>query len=138
MATTESNVVLDSSALVAILSGEEGAKELLIAADAFTKKLVGAPSVVEATMVLEGRKGLKADDLSDFLTRIDAVVLPFNYRHVEAAAQAFRQFGEGRHPAGLNFGDCLSYAVAKLADAPILAVGGDFGKTDVRVLGIGR
>ena len=69
--------------------------------------------------------------LSAFLRRLEAEVVPFNEEHLDAAATAFIRFGRGRHPAALNFGDCMSYAVASVAGMPLLFSGEDFSKTDI-------
>jgi ribonuclease VapC len=71
--------------------------------------------------------------LERFVHQFDLTPVPFGEAHWRAAAEAFRRFGRGRHPAALNFGDCLTYAVAKLADRPLLATGGDFVRTDLKM-----
>jgi len=126
-----SEIVLDTSAMVAMVSGEEGADQLLERTQSYTHKLVGAPSMLEAAMVLVGRKGLRVSDLTAFLSRIESEIVAFDSHHAEMAAQAFEQYGRARHPAGLNFGDCMSYAIAKRANAPILFTGNDFSRTDL-------
>ena len=83
-------------------------------------------------MVLTARRGRDAAPwVSGFLRSVDAEVIPFSARHFEVAAKAFARFGKGRHPAALNFGDCMAYAIAQIAQAPLLYVGSDFGKTDI-------
>jgi ribonuclease VapC len=66
-----------------------------------------------------------------FLRRLEAEVVPFNQEHLDAAATAFIRFGRGRHPAALNFGDCMTYAIASVAGMPLLFAGEDFGRTDI-------
>lgn len=71
--------------------------------------------------------------LALFVMEAELAVVPFGDAHWKAAADAYRRYGKGRHRAGLNFGDCLSYAVAKLANQPLLCTGSDFGKTDLAI-----
>jgi ribonuclease VapC len=69
--------------------------------------------------------------LSDFLANIEADVIPFSQNHLKVAIDAFLRYGRGRNPAALNFGDCLSYAIASVANMPLLFIGNDFSKTDI-------
>jgi ribonuclease VapC len=69
--------------------------------------------------------------LASFLQEFEISILPFGVFHWEEASEAFRRFGKGRHPAALNFGDCLTYATAKLAGRPLLFIGNDFSQTDL-------
>jgi ribonuclease VapC len=83
-------------------------------------------------MVIHSRTGLDSRSLLDrFTTGFEVTMIDFGVDHWREALAAFRRYGKGRHPAGLNFGDCLSYAVAKLAGEPLLFLGEDFSKTDV-------
>lgn len=83
-------------------------------------------------MVLTARLGLDARPLlSGFLRGVDAEVVAFNEKHLDSATTAFLRFGRGRHPAGLNFGDCMSYAVASIAGLPLLFTDQDFVRTDI-------
>ncbi|MBN9624372.1 MAG: type II toxin-antitoxin system VapC family toxin [Actinobacteria bacterium] len=100
-------MILDTSALVAVLFEEPGFQEL-------ERKMLGT-SVIAI--------GLRES--------MDIVVIPFEQPHWETAADAFIRFGKGRHPAALNYGDCMAYATARLADRPLLFVGDDFARTDV-------
>lgn len=122
---------VDSSALVAVVLGEPDAENLLRAMQA-EPAIVGAATLVEASMVVEARQGPDATRDLDLLVAgaIDEVV-PFDSAHARAALDAWRRFGKGRHPAGLNFGDCLVYACARLRDVPLLFKGEDFTKTDI-------
>ena len=128
----ESDVVIDTSAIVAIVTGEDHADDLLRMLGT-SRRLVGSPTLLEAAMVLIGRKQLQIEDLTSFLSRIQATIVNFDHHHAEIAIQAFERYGRGRHPAGLNYGDCMSYAVAKKANAPLLFVGNDFSQTDIQV-----
>ncbi len=127
-------MILDTSAIVAILMEETSAEELLSKLQNPGPVQVGAPTLLETTMVLAGR--LKKDPapyLERFLRELKAIVLPFEDAHRLEAANAFLRFGKGRHPAKLNFGDCMSYATAKIAGRPLLCVGKDFSKTDIEL-----
>ena len=87
--------------------------------------------LVEAHLVLSGRGGGLADAIDTLMSDLGLTLLPLTADHAAAARDAFDRYGKGRHPARLNYADCLSYGVAKAEDAPLLYVGGDFGKTDV-------
>ena len=126
-------MVLDTSAIIAILLQEDGYERLLEALDGAGGVFVGAPTLLEAGMVLSSHLGQDARPvLLAFLRRLDAEVIPFGEHHVDAATGAFLRFGRSRHPAGLNFGDCMSYAVAALAGMPLLFTGADFSQTDIQ------
>lgn len=125
-------MVLDSSALVAILTGEASATALLNAIEADPNRLVAAPTVLEASIVLERRGGRELVEVLDvFLARIRATIRPFDADQMSLARSAFSRFGKGRHPAGLNYGDCFSYALAQFAGEPLLFIGSNFAQTDV-------
>jgi len=94
--------------------------------------VVGVPTLLETVMVLTARLGQDARPIIfTFLRRLEAEVVPFNEEHLDAAATAFMRFGRGRHPAALNFGDCMSYAVASVSGMPLLFTGEDFRRTDI-------
>jgi ribonuclease VapC len=94
--------------------------------------IAGVPTLLETTMVLTTRLGQDARPaIFAFLRRAEAELVPFNEEHLDAAASAFLRFGRRRHPAGLNFGDCMSYAVASVAGMPLLFAGEDFKQTDI-------
>ena len=125
-------MVLDTSALLAILFDEpEGAAFVrLIAADPV--RLVSAANLVEATLVVEARKGEGGRaDLELFLAEAAIVIEPVTAEQAALACDAFRRFGKGRHPAGLNFGDVFSYALARATGEPLLFKGGDVARTDL-------
>ncbi len=125
-------MVLDSSAIVAIHLKEPGFERLVQAIEEAEVVAVGAPTLVESAMVLTSRLGSDARPLLfAFLRRVEAEIVGFGELHLDAAVAAFVRFGRGRHPAGLNFGDCLAYAVASVADQPLLFTGEDFARTDV-------
>ena len=127
-------MILDSSAILALLLGEPGAPPLLRKLAAAGSIGVGTPTLVETSIVLTARLGDRAGGLLEtFLATLEVTYIPFDDAHWREAAAAFRRFGRGRHPAALNFGDCMTYAVARLADQPLLSRGDDFPKTDVAV-----
>jgi ribonuclease VapC len=116
----------DSSAVVAILlrgPGHERLRDQLAAADQVS---IGAPTVVESSLVLCARLGHAGKTLlARFLQEADIEVVEFAAKHWTVAADAYLAYGKGRHRAGLNFGDCMTYAVAKLAGEPLLDLGDD-------------
>jgi ribonuclease VapC len=125
-------MVLDSSAILAILFEQDGHGILEQKIGTAPLVFVGAPTMLETAMVLTG------SDQVDILPRLmgllhvlDVEIVPFAPEHFQIALDAFRRFGKGRHPAGLNFGDCMSYAVASLSGLPLLYIGQDFSKTDI-------
>jgi ribonuclease VapC len=125
-------MVLDSSAIVAIHLREPGYERLIDKIDGAEVVVVGVPTLLETAMVLTARLGQDArPTIFAFLRRVEAEVIPFNEEHLDAATTAFIRFGRGRHPAALNFGDCMSYAVASVAGMPLLSTGEDFRRTDL-------
>jgi len=93
---------------------------------------IGSPTLVETGLVLEARFGEPgAGWLRQFVEEFGLVVIPFGEMHAREAITAYTRFGKGRHEARLNFGDCLTYSVARLAGQPLLCVGTDFPRTDV-------
>ena len=125
-------MVLDSSAIVAIHLKEPGHDRLIQALDNAEVVVVGVPTLLETAMILTARLGKDARPLLfAFLRRLQAEVVAFNEEHLDAATAAFLRFGHGRHPAALNFGDCMAYAVASVAGMPLLFTGEDFARTDI-------
>jgi ribonuclease VapC len=125
-------MILDSSAIVAILCREPGHMTLIEKMLASGVVAVGAPTVFETAMVLTIK--MKRDGLAlvhDFLQESGVAVAPFTQEHASCAFAAYLRFGKGRHRAPLNFGDCLSYAAAKVSGQPLLFVGDAFAGTDV-------
>lgn len=125
-------MIVDTSALLAILFGEPEAETYARAiAEADTSR-VSAASFVEAAIVVEAQTRDAARGQFDALIRRAGIVIePVTEEQAHIARQAYTDFGKGRHPAGLNFGDCFSYALAKAAAEPLLFKGDDFRKTDV-------
>jgi ribonuclease VapC len=125
-------MVIDTSAIVAILENEpEGASFVrLIAADEV--RLLSAVSRVECTCVIEGRKRAAGrTDLELFLREAAIEIAPVTADQAEIACEVFRRFGRGRHPAGLNIGDTFAYALARATGEPLLFKGDDFARTDI-------
>jgi len=125
-------VIVDSSALLAILFREEGFEPVLERLLDDPAPAAGAPTLAETGIVLAARAGdASRGMLERFLDETGVQEIPFGELHWREAVSAWRRYGKGRHPAGLNFGDCMTYAVASLAGEPLLFVGEDFRKTDV-------
>jgi ribonuclease VapC len=126
-------MTLDTSALIAILFAEPGYLDLVDAILEADVVRVGAPTLVETGMVLSGRRGTPAGRELDALVReIGVTIVPFGEAEWHRALDASNRYGRGRHAAALNFGDCLAYATAAMADDTLLFVGTDFRKTDIR------
>lgn len=127
-------MIFDSSAIVAIALDEPERADFLRKIDAAELVAVAAPTLVEAGIVLSARIGQDAHRLLVALIEAaDADIIEFGRDHWREAAGAWSRFGRGRHPAGLNFGDCLAYATARTAGMPLLAKGSDFPKTDLEL-----
>ena len=126
-------MIVDSSAVIALLLGKLDAERIEIALLAADRPRLPAPAYVECSIVLAGRVGNAAlSRLDGFLTGREVDVLAFTADHASAAQDAFLRYGKGRHPAGLNLGDCFAYALAKSRGEPLLFKGDDFSKTDVK------
>lgn len=127
-------MVIDTSALTAILQNEEGADRLLAAIERDSVRLVSAATVLELSLVVMGRYGKGAEPLLDrFLRDLGVTVVAFDSEQLAIARDAAARFGRGRHAAALNFGDCFAYALSVARDEPLLCVGEDFGQTDVAI-----
>lgn len=125
-------MIVDSSAIVAIARHEPGYDEILAKLTAATRRGVGSPTLLEASIVLRARLEIDPTPFIDRLLRdFEVEVIPFGEPHWREALTAFARFGKGRHAAALNYGDCMSYAVARLSDEPLLCTGNDFPKTDL-------
>jgi ribonuclease VapC len=125
-------VVIDTSALVAVLFDEPERADFIdrIAADG--RRLISAAILVEAGILVEARRGESAGrDLDLFLHRMRTICVAVDERQAAVARAAWRRFGKGRHPAALNYGDCFSYALARISGEPLLFKGADFSQTDV-------
>jgi ribonuclease VapC len=125
-------MVMDSSAAIAILRREEGWERLRDALLSAGRCAMSSATLVEAGMVMESRLGRAGgNDLDRLVAEVPIDIVPFDSEQAILARDAFRRFAKGRHPAGLNFGDCLAYALAKHLAEPLLFTGGDFARTDV-------
>lgn len=126
-------MVIDPSALLAILQDEPERRtfnELIAAAP---HRRLSTAGFVELSIVIEARYGAEGiRDLDLFLETAGVELVPFDARQARLAREGFRHFGKGRHPAGMNLGDCFSYALARTLDEPLLFKGQDFTLTDVR------
>lgn len=126
-------MIIDASALIAIMRGEPEAEACALAIETADRPRVSAPNYLEAAVVVDGSQDPVASRKFDELMRIaDIVVEPVTPSQARIARDAYRDFGKGTgHPAGLNFGDCFSYALAKELDEPLLFIGKDFIHTDI-------
>lgn len=125
-------MIIDTSALVAILQDEPERRKFNEAIEAAEVRSMSTASFVETSIILESRFGADGvRDLDLFINKAQISLAPVDEDHAQLARDGFRKYGKGRHPAGLNFGDCLSYALARSQDAPLLFKGKDFSKTDV-------
>jgi len=125
-------MIVDTSALNAIVFQEPGYEELLEKLSSPGSRAMGTPTIVETGLLLSARLKIDAGPtVARLLHEFEIVPVPFGDDHWHAAIEAFVRFGRGRHAAGLNFGDCFSYAVARLSGEPLLYVGQGFTQTDL-------
>ena len=126
-------MVIDSSAIIAVLLGEQNAARIARAIEAGSQRLLSAANLLETSIVIESRKGETGGrELDLLLYRAGIEVIAVDYDQAEIARIAWRRFGKGRHPAGLNYGACFAYALARSRDLPLLFQGRDFSQTDVK------
>jgi ribonuclease VapC len=126
-------MVIDASALIAIFLGEPERETFIRAIQADPVRLISAATFLESAIVLDNRAD-KAWQLETFIEAAAIEVVPVTAEHARIARVAFREFGKGKHKASLNFGDCFSYALAKSSGEPLLQKGGDFNRTDLKLL----
>ncbi|MFA6508133.1 MAG: type II toxin-antitoxin system VapC family toxin [Treponemataceae bacterium] len=125
-------MVVDSSAISAVLFEETDAEKFIYALAAPERKFMSAMNRLETAIVVEARKGeAGAKALAECMVLSEIEVIPFDSGQAEIALAAWRRFGKGRHPAALNLGDCAAYALASVMNEPLLFKGDDFSKTDV-------
>jgi ribonuclease VapC len=125
-------VIVDTSALVAIIFAEPGHRDLIAKLAGAPSAGIGTPTLAETGLVLAARLGRDSRDLViRLLDEFSIEQIPFGDRHWREAVDAYLRFGKGQHKARLNFGDCLTYAVASLANEPLLFVGDNFPETDL-------
>jgi len=128
-------MVIDTSALVAILQREPERRALIEAIERDASRLMSVATFVEISMVVESRHGAEGvRDLDHFISRAGIDLVAVDSEHGSVARTAFSRFGKGRHRAGLNYGDCFSYAVAMVTGEPLLCKGDDFVHTDVPIV----
>jgi ribonuclease VapC len=125
-------MVIDASALIAILQHEPEAEAFANAIQLDPVRLLSSIAALEASVVMESRKGPAGGrDLDLLLHRGHFEIVPFNAEQFELARAAYREFGKGHHPAALNLGDCCTYALARVSGHRLLAKGNDFRQTDL-------
>jgi ribonuclease VapC len=125
-------MIVDTSAVVAILFGESDARIYAQAIARADPCRMSAATFVEVAIVVESQtKDRGSRELDAFLRRAGIIIEPVTEEQAHIARQAFTDYGKGRHPAGLNYGDCFSYALAKTTGEPLLFKGKDFSKTDL-------
>ena len=127
-------MILDTSAVIAILFKEPGFENVFHKLAEAEIILIGTPTLAETGIVMRARLGRQSTGLLErFLREFIVVTVPFGDEHWREAVKTYGIYGKGQHPASLNFGDCMTYAVARLSGHPLLCVGGDFEKTDLRI-----
>ena len=127
-------MIVDTSALVAVTFREPGYQRLVAKLTGAPSTGIGTPTLAETGLVLTCRLGRDPRDLViRLLDEFSIEEVPFGDQHWREAVDAYLRFGKGRHKARLNFGDCLTYAVARLAGEPLLFVGNDFAETDIEL-----
>lgn len=130
-------MIIDTSAVIAILAGEPDAAHFAQMIEQDPTPRIGAPALLEATLVLTRWFGDGAEAALDaFVRESGAEIVAFDLPQLRAAQSAYLRFGKGRHPAALNYGDCMSYALAQVCGEELLFKGQDFVKTDVRQVSI--
>jgi ribonuclease VapC len=125
-------MIIDTSAFVAILQNEPERRRFNEAIEMADSRRVSAATFVEASIVVESRFGAEGPRALDrFIERAEIEITPVDVEQARVARDAFLRFGKGRHVAGLNFGDCFSYALARVLGEPLLYKGEDFARTDL-------
>lgn len=125
-------MIVDSSALLAIVFREKGWESLIGRMQSAPVVAAGTPTLAETGIVLQARLGAGADGLLErLLDELEIQEVAFSEIHWRETVDAYRKYGRNRHAAALNFGDCMTYAVARLTGEPLLFTGSDFAKTDV-------
>jgi len=125
-------MIVDSSAILAIAFQEPEAVRFASAIVQAPKRHISSVNWLETMMVIESRVGTQAaDDVLLILSQLEVEALPFDEAHMHEAHEAWRRYGKGRHPAGLNLGGCCAYSASKIEGRPLLFKGNDFEKTDV-------
>jgi ribonuclease VapC len=127
-------MILDSSAIITVLLREPGFEDVLNSISSADNLAIAGPTLAETGIVLGSRIGDSARSiLVQFVHEWRVSIIPFGEEHWQEAVDAYQRFGKGRHKAALNFGDCLTFAAARLARRPLLCTGDDFAKTDLQL-----
>lgn len=127
-------MIIDTSALVAVLDQEPEAERIVRSLASAPERILSAANLVEVGIVMQARRGDDGErDLDLLLAKLRVDIAAVTASQADLARKAFRRYGRGRHAANLNFGDCFAYALAKDKSAPLLFKGSDFGRTDVMV-----
>jgi ribonuclease VapC len=125
-------MIVDTSALIAVLFGEPEADSYTRLIHDADRCLISTGTFLELSIVIERQTGPEVARQCDmFFRRAGIIIEPFTVEQAHIARQAFHDFGKGRHPAGLNFGDCFAYALTKTSGEPLLFKGEDFKRTDI-------
>jgi ribonuclease VapC len=128
-------MVIDTSALIAVLLGEPEVELFAVAIAGDPKRLISAFTALETGVVIEAKKGeIGGRELDLLIHQARIEIVPLSTEQFKIARSAWRKYGKGRHPAGLNIGDCCTYALAKFAGEPILFKGEDFSQTDIEAV----
>lgn len=131
-------MVIDSSVLLQILFAEPGAGEAVRVLGRETMLIIASPTLLETEIVWGSRRGFSSGEVAELVTRLGISLEPFTAEHVLEAKLSYARFGKGqRHPAQLNFGDCVSYALAKVTGQPLAFKGEDFNLTDLAFIKLG-
>lgn len=124
-------MVVDTSAVIAIMFGEPDAKIYASAMERATARLMATPNMLECSLVADRFLRGAQDELDHLMLRLEIEPVAFSIDHLAIARRAFHRYGKGRHKAALNFGDCIAYALSKASGEPLLFKGEDFRLTDV-------
>lgn len=127
-------MIIDTSAIIAILCGEPEKPALIEAIVNNAYRAISAAGFVETSIVLEARFGYEGTrDFDLLIAKAGIETVPVDLEQAQIARRAYRKYGKGRHPAGLNYGDCFSYALAKATNSMLLFKGNDFSQTDIKI-----
>ena len=128
-------MIIDSSAIIAVLLDEANAADIARAIEAGSQRLLSAANLLEASIVIESRKGEAGGRELDLLIYRAAIeIVAVDQEQAQLARIAWQRFGKGRHPAGLNYGDCFANALARTRQLPLLFQGDDFSRTDIDIV----
>jgi ribonuclease VapC len=130
-------MIIDSSAILAVIGKEPGYKRIVHQLAASSGTRIGVPTRLETGIVLTARFGPRGRTvLARFLQENSIQTVAFDDAHADTALEAYSRFGQGRHRAALNFGDCCTYAIASVASEPLLCLGDDFAQTDLLLVSL--